>query len=40
MTAPASGARYDGHADWYDAWAHSDGATAMGSGAGVFAPAL
>ncbi len=29
MTAPATGARYDGHADWYDAWAHSDGATAM-----------
>jgi predicted TPR repeat methyltransferase len=29
MTAPAPGARYDGHADWYDAWAHSDGATAM-----------
>jgi len=24
-----AGARYDGHADWYDAWAHSDGATAM-----------
>ena len=29
MTAPATGAPYDGHADWYDAWAHSDGATAM-----------
>ena len=29
MTAPAPGARYDGHADWYDAWAHSEGASAM-----------
>jgi hypothetical protein len=24
-----TGARYDGQADWYDAWARSDGATAM-----------
>ena len=29
MTAPPAGARYDGHADWYDAWARSEGATAM-----------
>jgi SAM-dependent methyltransferase len=24
-----TGARYDGSADWYDAWAHAEGATAM-----------
>ena len=29
MTAPATGARYDGSADWYDAWAQANGATAM-----------
>jgi SAM-dependent methyltransferase len=29
MTAPVGDARYDGHADWYDAWARSDGAAAI-----------
>jgi SAM-dependent methyltransferase len=28
-TDPPLGARYDGHADWYEAWARSDGAEAM-----------
>jgi SAM-dependent methyltransferase len=39
MSAPQPGggsaARYDGHADWYDAWARSDGAAAMASAQAV-----
>jgi SAM-dependent methyltransferase len=29
--SPAAVARYDGHAEWYDAWAQADGAAAMAS---------
>jgi SAM-dependent methyltransferase len=29
--SPPRSARYDGHAEWYDAWAHAEGAAAMAS---------
>ena len=31
MGEEPAGARYDGHADWYDAWAQTDGGSAMAS---------